>query len=96
VYPRVGFLGRFGGMGSGLATGSLQISHAAARTSPRKKLEGFSATSSNSSFLHFCRVYAAINQFPYVMGNRFSGTFLFCKPLVLIRAKMDSYTVHIK
>jgi len=41
VYPRVGFLGRFGGMGSGLATGSLQISHAAARMSPRKKLEGF-------------------------------------------------------
>jgi hypothetical protein len=41
VYPRVGFLGRFGWGGSGLATGSLHNSQAAARTSPRKKLGGF-------------------------------------------------------
>jgi hypothetical protein len=41
VYPRVGFLGRFGWGGSDLATGSLQNTHATTRMSPRKKLGRF-------------------------------------------------------
>jgi len=44
VYPRVGFLGRFGWGGSDLATGSLQNTHATTRMSPRKKLGVFKPT----------------------------------------------------
>jgi len=44
VYPKVGFLGRFGWGGSGLATGSLQKSHATTRMAPSKKLGGLTLT----------------------------------------------------
>jgi hypothetical protein len=40
LYPKTGFLGRFGWGGSGF-TGSLQNTHAATRMSPKKKLGGF-------------------------------------------------------
>jgi hypothetical protein len=39
LYPKTGFLGRFGWGGSGF-TGSLQNTHAAIRMSPRKRLGG--------------------------------------------------------
>jgi len=58
VYPRVGFLGRFGWGGSDF-TGSLQNTHAATRMSPRKKLGGVN-TVGGSVVLHDAVGFPAI------------------------------------